>query len=50
MRTAPEPLPAAAFLKGEANAFFATDLTRGPWSPDNQHAGSAIALIYRGIE
>lgn len=50
MRTPPEPVPAAAFLKGAANVFSATGLTRGLWNADHQHAGPAIALVCRGIE
>ena len=30
--------------------FFATELTRGPWSNDHQHGGPASALLVRAIE
>jgi len=31
-------------------AFRATELTRGPWNPEHQHAGPPIALVARAIE
>lgn len=30
--------------------FFATELTRGPWSNDHQHGGPPVALLARAIE
>lgn len=30
--------------------FFATELTRGPWSNDHQHAGPPMALLARAVE
>lgn len=30
--------------------FFATELTRGPWSNDHQHAGPPTALLARAVE
>lgn len=42
--------PASAFLALENGAYRATDLTRGPWHPDHQHAGPPIALVAREIE
>ncbi|WP_199742575.1 thioesterase family protein [Nocardia stercoris] len=32
------------------NRFFSTELTRGPWSPDAQHAGPPSALLGHAIE
>jgi len=34
----------------DAQAFVAGALTRGPWSPDHQHAGPPSALVCRAIE
>jgi acyl-coenzyme A thioesterase PaaI-like protein len=31
-------------------AFVATELARGPWSPDSQHGGAAAALLMREFE
>lgn len=42
--------PASAFVGLESGAYRATDLTRGPWHPDHQHAGPPIALVAREIE
>jgi len=39
-----------AFYVPEGAAFRATELTRGPWSPDHQHAGPPSALISAVIE
>jgi len=43
-------LPAAAFTAVDARCFRATELTRGPWDPQHQHAGPPIALVCRAIE
>ena len=40
----------AAYLDLGAGAFRASELTRGPWHPDHQHAGPPSALICRAIE
>ena len=43
--------PAASAYVALANGDYAsTDLTRGPWHPDHQHAGPPIALVARCIE
>lgn len=42
--------PSSAFLALENGAYRASDLTRGPWHPDHQHAGPPIALVARAIE
>ena len=48
-------MPAAAELptalyEPAGDRFVATALTRGPWSPDHQHAGPPCALLAREIE
>ena len=40
----------AAYVELSGNTFRASDLTRGPWHPDHQHAGPPSALICRAIE
>jgi hypothetical protein len=40
----------AAFVALGPGTFRATELTRGPWSPEHQHAGPPIALVARAIE
>lgn len=45
------PVPPTSFYVAEsAGRFTATELTRGPWSPDHQHAGPPAALLARAIE
>lgn len=39
-----------AFFHRDGDAFVATELTRGPWSPDHQHGGPPAALLGRAIE
>jgi len=39
-----------AFFVPEGDRFVPTELTRGPWDPDSQHAGPPAALIGRAIE
>jgi acyl-Coa thioesterase superfamily protein/acyl-CoA thioesterase superfamily protein len=39
-----------AFYKRADDGFVATELTRGPWDPDAQHAGPPAALLGREIE
>jgi hypothetical protein len=41
---------AEAFFVPEGERYVATELTRGPWTPDAQHAGPPAALIGREIE
>jgi Thioesterase-like superfamily len=43
-------LPPAAFSTVGAHRFRASELTRGPWNPEHQHAGPPIALVCRAIE
>jgi hypothetical protein len=43
-------LPAGAYAELPAGAFRASELTRGPWHPEHQHAGPPIALVCRAIE
>ena len=40
----------AFFIQQDRNRFTSTDHTRGPWSPDAQHAGPPSALIGHCIE
>jgi Thioesterase-like superfamily len=56
----PFPLPAdpgvvyprmgEAFFHPDGDRFVATESTRGPWSPDAQHAGPPAALLGRAVE
>ncbi|MGD9736529.1 MAG: thioesterase family protein [Solirubrobacterales bacterium] len=39
-----------AFYEPAAEGFRATELTRGPWDPDSQHAGPPSALLGRALE
>jgi hypothetical protein len=39
-----------SFFEPDGDAFAATELTRGPWDPDAQHAGPPAALIAREVE
>ena len=42
---------ADAFFRDEGNArYVPTELTRGPWGPDSQHAGPPAGLIGREVE
>jgi Thioesterase-like superfamily len=41
---------ADAFFERDADEFVPTELTRGPWDPDGQHAGPPAALLGRAIE
>src|SRR5919198_4365535 len=43
-------MPAAFYLPDGPDRFLATELTRGPWDPDAQHAGPPAALLGRAIE
>ena len=42
--------PGSAYVALPDGAYASTDLTRGPWHPDHQHAGPPIALVARSIE
>ena len=39
-----------SFYVADGDAFRSTELTRGPWSPDHQHAGPPAALLARALE
>jgi Thioesterase-like superfamily len=39
-----------AFFARDGDVYAPTELTRGPWDPDSQHAGPPAALIGREIE
>ncbi|HET8863191.1 MAG TPA: acyl-CoA thioesterase domain-containing protein, partial [Solirubrobacterales bacterium] len=43
-------MPAAFYESDGVNSFVATELTRGPWDPQAQHAGPPSALLGREIE
>lgn len=43
-------LPDAAFFAQGDDEYLATELTRGPWDPEHQHAGPPSALACRAIE
>jgi hypothetical protein len=45
-----EPLPGTAYVPAGEGAWTSTELTRGPWHPEHQHAGPPIALVARQIE
>ena len=47
---APAPLPAAAFTVLSPRKVLASELTRGPWEPQHQHAGPPIAMVCRALE
>ncbi|MGI8623753.1 MAG: thioesterase family protein [Solirubrobacteraceae bacterium] len=40
----------AALYEPDGDAFVPTAYTRGPWSPDHQHAGPPSALLARAVE
>lgn len=42
--------PPRAFFERTGEHFASTELTRGPWDPESQHAGPPVALIARAIE
>jgi len=39
-----------AFFVPEGDRYVPTELTRGPWDPDSQHAGPPAALVAREVE
>ena len=38
-----------AYKSDDGRSFRASELTRGPWHPDHQHAGPPSALVCRAI-
>lgn len=42
--------PTHAYAATGEGAFHASELTRGPWHPDHQHAGPPSALVCRAVE
>ena len=42
--------PESAFVDLGNGAYRSTELTRGPWNPEHQHAGPPIALVAGAIE
>jgi acyl-CoA thioesterase len=45
-----KPLPAAAYRAVQPGKFVASELTRGPWNVEHQHAGPPIALACSVLE
>jgi hypothetical protein len=45
-----ERLPPAAYTVVSPRIIRASELTRGPWDPQHQHAGPPIAMVCRAIE
>jgi hypothetical protein len=43
-------MPEVAFFVPQGDGYAPTELTRGPWDPDSQHAGPPAGLIGREIE
>ncbi len=43
-------LPASAYVPAGDGIWRSSELTRGPWNPEHQHAGPPIALVARQIE
>ena len=43
-------LPAALYERTDDGRFAATELTRGPWSREHQHAGPPAALLAHFVE
>jgi hypothetical protein len=43
-------MPKAAYAELEAGDYRSSDLTRGPWHPEHQHAGPPTALVCRAVE
>jgi hypothetical protein len=41
---------ADAFYEPDGDALVSTELTRGPWDPNSQHAGPPAALLGRAVE
>lgn len=39
----------SAFVRAGGGAWLATELTRGPWNPEHQHAGPPTALVAREV-
>ena len=42
--------PASAYAPAGESLWTSSELTRGPWSQEHQHAGPPIALVARQIE
>ena len=42
--------PPDAFFLPDGDGFLPTDFTRGPWSPEHQHAGPPAALMARAVQ
>jgi hypothetical protein len=42
--------PEALYERDDDGRYLPTELTRGPWNPDHQHAGPPAALLARAVE
>lgn len=42
--------PSAAYAALDSGSYRSSELTRGPWHPEHQHAGPPIALVCRAFE
>ncbi len=42
--------PTSAYIALGAGHYQSSELTRGPWHPDHQHAGPPVALVCRAVE
>jgi Thioesterase-like superfamily len=42
--------PTSAYTAAPLGRYRASELTRGPWHPDHQHAGPPVALVCRAVE
>jgi hypothetical protein len=50
MRNSTLAPPVAAYTALDSHGFRSSELTRGPWNPEHQHAGPPIALVCRAFE
>jgi Thioesterase-like superfamily len=50
VKSTPRTVPDAAFTALGGNVFRASELTRGPWNVEHQHAGPPIALACAALE
>lgn len=50
MTTITKPVHTSAYAAVDGHTYRASELTRGPWHPDHQHAGPPIALVCRAVE
>lgn len=46
----PPSHPTSAYVARSDGHYVSSNLTRGPWNPDHQHAGPPVALVCRAFE